>query len=300
MSTLPIAVTCGDPAGVGPELIASWLKAHPESAGTVVPIGPADWIAQLGQGIAVGPKDFVTRPGQPDEAGHLIAIEAMEMAARGATGGRFAAVVTGPVNKKGLAGVGYVFPGQTEFFASRWSGEPVMAFAGGKMTVGLVTWHLPLADVPRHVSAADIRRTVLALISLRVKLGDRRPRIAVCGLNPHAGEGGLLGKEDDAIIRPAIAALRAEGHEVSGPLPGDTVFHRHLQGEFDAVAAIYHDQGLAPLKAVDFSTSANLSLGLKHVRTSPDHGTAYEIAGQGKADRGSFDSAMRLARLLSA
>ena len=300
MSTLPIAVTCGDPAGVGPELIASWLKAHPESAGTVVPIGPADWIAQLGQGIAIGPKDFVTRPGKPDDAGQLIAIDAMEMAARGASGTRFAAVVTGPVNKKGLAGVGYVFPGQTEFFASRWSGEPVMAFAGGKMTVGLVTWHLPLADVPRHVTAADIRRTVLALISLRVKLGDRRPRVAVCGLNPHAGEGGLLGKEDDAIIRPAVEALRAEGHEVVGPLPGDTVFHRHLQGEFAAVAAIYHDQGLAPLKAVDFSTSANLSLGLKHVRTSPDHGTAYEIAGQGKADRGSFDSAMRLARLLSA
>jgi 4-hydroxythreonine-4-phosphate dehydrogenase len=168
------------------------------------------------------------------------------------------------------------------------------------MTVGLVTWHLPLAVVPRNVTAADIRRTVLELITLRTKLGDRRPRIAVCGLNPHAGEGGLLGKEDDAIIRPAVEALRAEGHEVVGPLPGDTVFHRHLQGEFDAVAAIYHDQGLAPLKSVDFSTSANLSLGLKHVRTSPDHGTAYEIAGQGKADRGSFDSAMRLARLLSA
>jgi len=300
MSALPIAVTCGDPAGVGPELIASWLKAHPESASTVVPIGPADWIARLGQGIAVGPKDFVSRPGKPDDAGQLIAIEAMEMAARGATGGRFAAVVTGPVNKKGLAGVGYVFPGQTEFFASHWSGEPVMAFAGGKMTVGLVTWHIPLSEVSQTITGADIRRTVLALISLRLKLGDRRPRIAVCGLNPHAGEGGLLGKEDDTIIRPAVEALRAEGHEVSGPLPGDTVFHRHLQGEFDAVAAIYHDQGLAPLKAVDFSTSANLSLGLKHVRTSPDHGTAYEIAGQGKADRGSFDSAMRLARLLSA
>jgi 4-hydroxythreonine-4-phosphate dehydrogenase len=299
MSTLPIAVTCGDPAGVGPELIASWLKAHPASAPTVVPIGPADWIEKLGQGIAVGPKDFITHPGKPDEAGQRIAIEAMELAARGTTGARFAAVVTGPVNKKGLAGVGYVFPGQTEFFASRWSGEPVMAFAGGKMTVGLVTWHVPLSEVPRSISGADIRRTVLALIGLRVKLGDRRPRIAVCGLNPHAGEGGLLGKEDDAIIRPAVEALRAEGHEVVGPLPGDTVFHRHLQGEFDAVAAIYHDQGLAPLKAVDFATSANLSLGLKHVRTSPDHGTAYEIAGQGKADRGSFDSAIRLARLLS-
>ena len=300
MSALPIAVTCGDPAGIGPELLASWLKVHPEQASSVVPIGPADWIARLGQGIAVGPKDFVTRPGKPDDAGQLIAIEAMEMAARGATGGRFAAVVTGPVNKKGLAGVGYVFPGQTEFFASRWSGDPVMAFAGGKMTVGLVTWHIPLSGVSQAITGADIRRTVLALISLRGKLGDRRPRIAVCGLNPHAGEGGLLGKEDDAIIRPAVEALRAEGHEVVGPLPGDTVFHRHLQGEFDAVAAIYHDQGLAPLKAVDFSTSANLSLGLKHVRTSPDHGTAYEIAGQGKADRGSFDSAMRLARLLSA
>jgi 4-hydroxythreonine-4-phosphate dehydrogenase len=300
MSTLPIAVTCGDPAGVGPELLASWLKDHPESAASVVPVGPGDWIAQLGQGIAVGPKDFVTRGGKPDAAGQLIAIEAMEIAARGATGSRFSAVVTGPVNKKGLAGVGYSFAGQTEFFASRWSGEPVMAFAGGKMTVGLVTWHIPLSQVPSTITAADIRRTVLALISLRVKFGDRRPRIAVCGLNPHAGEGGLLGKEDDAVIRPAIEALRAEGYDVSGPLPGDTVFHRHLQGEFDAVAAIYHDQGLAPLKAVDFSTSANLSLGLKHVRTSPDHGTAYEIAGQGKADRGSFDSAMRLARLLSA
>lgn len=299
MNPLPMAVTSGDPAGVGPELLASWLKDNPGLAGSVVPVGPADWIEQLGQGIAVGPKNFVTRPGKPDEAGQLIAIEAMEVAARGTTGGRFSAVVTGPVNKKGLADVGYVFPGQTEFFASRWSGEPVMAFAGGKMTVGLVTWHVPLSEVPRAITGADIRRTVLALISLRVKLGDRRPRIAVCGLNPHAGEGGLLGKEDDAIIKPAVEALRTEGHEVVGPLPGDTVFHRHLQGEFDAVAAIYHDQGLAPLKAVDFATSANLSLGLKHVRTSPDHGTAYEIAGQGKADRGSFDSAMRLARLLS-
>ena len=300
MNALPIAVTCGDPAGVGPELFVSWLKAHPEQADIVVPIGPADWIARLGQGIAVGPKEHVTRPGKPDEAGQLIAIEAMEMAARGATGARFAAVVTGPVNKKGLASVGYAFPGQTEFFASRWSGEPVMAFAGGKMTVGLVTWHIPLADVPKAITGADIRRTVLALVALRLKLGDRKPRIAVCGLNPHAGEGGLLGKEDDAVIKPTVEALRAEGHDVCGPLPGDTVFHRHLQGEFDAIAAIYHDQGLAPLKAVDFSTSANLSLGLKHVRTSPDHGTAYEIAGQGKADRGSFDSAMRLARVLSA
>jgi 4-hydroxythreonine-4-phosphate dehydrogenase len=299
MSRLPLALPCGDPAGVGPDLVAAWLQAHPAEADTVMPIGPADWIARLGRGLAVGPADYVSRPGRPDEAGQLIALEAMELAARGTTGGRFAGVVTGPVNKKRLAEVGYPFPGQTEFFAARWGGEPVMAFAGGRMTVGLVTWHLPLREVPAALSAADVRRTVLALAGLRRKLGDAHPRIAVCGLNPHAGEGGLLGVEDDAILAPVIAALRTEGHDVSGPWPGDTVFHRHLLGEFDAVAAIYHDQGLAPLKTVDFATSANLSLGLKHVRTSPDHGTAYELAGTGRADRGSFDSAVRLARLLA-
>ena len=158
MSRLPLAITCGDPAGVGPELVEGWLRSHPEQAAEVVPIGPTDWIARLGQGLAVGPADFVTRPGQPDEAGQLIALEAMELAARGTTGGRFAAVVTGPVNKHGLAGVGYPFPGQTEFFAHRWGGEPVMAFAGGRMTVALVTWHIPLADVPRALDAASLAR----------------------------------------------------------------------------------------------------------------------------------------------
>lgn len=298
MSALPIAVTCGDPAGIGPELFASWRRAHPGE--DVVPIGPATWIAGLGRGHAVGPPDFVARPGEPDAAGQRLAIEAMEFAAHGVAAGRFAAVVTGPVNKQGLAGVGFAFPGQTEFFAARWQGEPVMAFAGGRMTIGLVTWHIPLSQVPRAVDGASIRRTVLALIALRTRLGDHRPRIAVCGLNPHAGEGGLLGSEEETIIRPVITQLRAEGHDVEGPWPGDTVFHRHLQGEFAAVAALYHDQGLAPLKTVDFSQAANVSLGLRHVRTSPDHGTAYRLAGKGLADRGSFDSAMRLARLLSA
>jgi 4-hydroxythreonine-4-phosphate dehydrogenase len=300
MNRLPLALTCGDPAGVGPELIESWLRAHPELAATVVPIGPAKWIARLGQGQAVGPADYEARPGQPDTAGQLIALEAMELAARGTTGGRFSGVVTGPINKKGLADIGYTFPGQTEFFAHRWGGEPVMAFAGGRLTVGLVTWHIPLRTVAAQISAETIRRTVLSLVELRQKLGDTRPRIAVCGLNPHAGEGGLLGTEDEAVIRPVVAGLRAEGYDVCGPLPGDTVFHRHLQGDFDAVAAIYHDQGLAPLKTVDFSTAANLSLGLRHVRTSPDHGTAYGLAGQGTADRGSFDAAVRLAFALIA
>lgn len=300
MNRLPLAVTCGDPAGVGPELVATWLKAHPSQASTMVPIGPATWIKQLGMGIALGPADYVSTPGKPDETGQRIALAAMERAAQGTSEGRFSGVVTGPINKKGLADIGYAFPGQTEFFAHRWGGTPVMAFAGGRMTVGLVTWHIPLRAVATTLAGADIRRTVLALIALRQKLGDLRPRIAVCGLNPHAGEGGLLGSEDNAIIKPAVESLRQEGHDVVGPLPGDTVFHRHLQGEFAAVAAIYHDQGLAPLKSVDFSTAANLSLGLPYVRTSPDHGTAYALAGKAQADGGSFAAAVRLAFALTA
>jgi len=300
MSRLPLAIPCGDPAGVGPDLIASWLQAHPDEADSIVPIGPADWIARLGRGLAVGPAGYVSQPGQPDEAGQLIALEAMELAARGTTGGRFAGVVTGPVNKQRLAGVGYPFPGQTEFFAARWGGEPVMAFAGGRMTVGLVTWHLPLADVPRELDAAAVRRTVLALIALRTKLGDARPRIAVCGLNPHAGENGMFGDEESRIIRPAVEAARRIGIDAHGPFPGDTVFIGAAAGDWDLVVAMYHDQGLIPVKLLGWDKAVNVTVGLPIVRTSPDHGTAYELAGQGKADHGSFDSAMRLARLLSA
>ncbi len=304
MSKIPLALTCGDPAGVGPELVASWLKDHPAAHSDVVIIGPASWLKTLGLPTsaqhAVGPADYKAVAGQPDDTGSRIALAAMEQAADGVLQGQFRAVVTGPINKKSFSKIGYSFPGQTEFFAQRWNGNPVMAFAGGKLTVGLVTWHIPLEQVAKKLTRADLRKTILALIRLRQKLGDKNPRVAVCGINPHAGENGLLGSEDDAIIRPEVEALRAEGYAVSGPLPGDTVFYRHQQGEFDAVAAIYHDQGLAPLKLVDFSSSANLTLGLKYIRTSPDHGTAYEIAGQGRADRGSLDSAIKLANTLSA
>ncbi len=301
MNKKPLAITCGDPAGVGPELITKWLRSHPEEAKGVVPIGPAEWIEQLGiSGIVVGADHFSIIPGKPTPEGHRLALAAMEAAAQGASEGRFGGVISGPINKKGFSEVGYPFPGQTEFFAARWTGEPIMAFAGGRMTVGLVTWHLPLRSVASAITPAAIRRTILALIGLRKKMGDNHPRIAVCGLNPHAGEGGLLGTEDDDIIRPVIKQLGAEGNNVSGPLPGDTVFHRHLEGEFDAVVAMYHDQGLAPLKTVDFASAANLTLGLPFIRTSPDHGTAYEIAGRDLADAGSFVSAIRLAQVLSA
>ena len=300
MSLRPLAITCGDPAGVGPELLASWLQSNPALANNVVAIGAASWLKTLKcPGIAVGPQDYVAQLGQPDRTGQTIALAAMELAAQGVQDGRFRAVVTGPINKKGLSEIGFAFPGQTEFFAARWSGEPVMAFAGGKMTVGLVTWHVPLQKVSQEVTPAAIRRTVLALIHLCQKRGIAQPRIAVCGLNPHAGEAGLLGQEDDAVIRPVLETLRGEGHTLLGPLSGDTVFYRHLKGDFDAVVAMYHDQGLAPLKTVDFENAANLTLGLPFVRTSPDHGTAYEIAGKGLCHRGSFDAAVQLALQLS-
>jgi len=303
MSTAPIALTCGDPAGVGPELIAAWLKSHPHLVNEVAPIGPLTWLKSLGiknaEALAVGPSNYIINPGKPDAEGSRLAIAAMEVAVKGVAEGKFSAVVTGPVSKNNLSQVGYLFPGQTEFFAHHWSGEPVMAFAGGKMTVGLVTWHVPVRAVSSQINADNIRRTISALIHLRKKLGDKNPRIAVCGLNPHAGENGLLGSEDKEIIQPVVEALGREGFNVTGPISGDTVFYRHLKGEFDAVAAMYHDQGLAPLKTVDFATAANLTLGLNYVRTSPDHGTAFEIAGKNCVDRGSFDAAVKLAKILS-
>lgn len=303
MSQAPIALTCGDPSGVGPELIAAWIKLHPELINKVAPIGPLSWLKTLGiknpEAFAVGPNNYLINPGKPDAEGSRIAIAAMECAAKGVADGKFRAVVTGPVSKNNLAQVGYKFPGQTEFFAHHWQGEPVMAFAGGKMTVGLVTWHIPLQSVSSQINSGNIRQTILALIQLRKKLGDKNPRIAVCGLNPHAGENGLLGQEDKTVIQPVVETMRGEGLDVTGPLSGDTAFYRHLKGEFDAVVAMYHDQGLAPLKLVDFSTAANLTLGLKYVRTSPDHGTAFEIAGKGVVDCGSFNSALRLGEILS-
>lgn len=296
-----LAFTCGDPAGVGPEIISAWLAAHEADAGNVAVIGPSRWLAALPAAAArlpVGPADYAAKPGSPDEAGARLALAAMETAAQGCRDGRFAGVVTGPVGKAELARIGYPFAGQTEFFAARWGGDPVMAFCGGRLRVVLLTWHIPLRDVPARLTPDNFARSVRAADALVRAEGIARPRIAVCGLNPHAGEGGLLGDEERTTIDPILDELRGEFPGLSRALSGDTAFARQLRGEFDAVIALYHDQGLAPLKAVDFDEAVNVTLGLPFVRTSPDHGTAFGIAGQAVAGATSFTNAVTVARRL--
>lgn len=296
----PLAITCGDPAGVGPEIIASWL-AGKNHDGPVTVLGAARWLATLPDGvgkIAVGLEEYESRPGKPDGDGALLAWGAMVRAAEGCRTGEFCGVVTGPVSKERLVAIGYPHPGQTEFFAASWGGEPVMCFCGGRLRVALATWHIPLADVPRALDPVLLARTVSAADQLARADGIAAPRIGVCGLNPHAGENGLLGREEMTVVDPVLRDLRTTFPGLSACLPGDTLFARALKGEFDVVIALYHDQGLAPLKVIDFDEAVNVTLGLPFVRTSPDHGTAFGIAGQGKASSRSFANAVEVARRL--
>ncbi|MDI1336502.1 MAG: 4-hydroxythreonine-4-phosphate dehydrogenase PdxA [Lacunisphaera sp.] len=296
-----LAFTCGDPAGIGPEIIASWLAANPADAPRVTVIGPARWLETLktpAKKVAVGLEEFSAAAGQPDGEGALVAWAAMERAAQGCKSGEFTGVVTGPVSKAGLAKIGYPYPGQTEFFAARWGGDPVMAFCGGKLRVVLATWHVPLHQVAGLLGPHLLQRTVAAADQLARADGITAPRIGVCGLNPHAGEDGLLGYEEKDLLNPALQHLRAEFPGLTLCQPGDTLFARALHGEFHVVIALYHDQGLAPLKVIDFDEAVNVTLGLPFVRTSPDHGTAFGIAGQGKASPRSFANAVAVARRL--
>jgi 4-hydroxythreonine-4-phosphate dehydrogenase len=296
-----IAITCGDPAGIGPEIISAWLGANPSEARDAAVIGPALWLATLPAGprkIAVGMEDFAAQPGRPNGEGSLVAWAALERAAALCSSGECAGAVTAPISKERMAAIGWGFPGHTEFFAARWGGEPTMAFCGGRLRVALVTWHIPLREVPAALTAANITRAVGAACDLARSEGISEPRIGVCGLNPHAGEGGLIGTEERDRIDPLLDSLRARYPGLSRCQPADTLFGRQLRGEFDVSVALYHDQGLAPLKAVDFEESVNVTLGLGHVRTSPDHGTAFAIAGTGAASPRSFSNAVAVARRL--
>jgi len=298
----PLVFTCGDPAGIGPEIIAAWLAAHPDEAREVAVIGSARWLDGMdlhgALPVAVGAVDFVAKLGEPSVEGARVALAAMERAAEGTASGQFSGVVTGPVSKSWLQKAGYVFPGQTEFFADRWGGEPTMAFCGGRLRVVLLTWHIPLREVPSQLTEPNIIRAVQAADELARAEGVSAPRIGVCGLNPHAGEGGLLGSEERDILDPALDRLRGRFSGLSRSEPSDTIFGRSLRGEFDVIVALYHDQGLAPLKTIDFDEAVNVTLGLRQVRTSPDHGTAFGLAGRGLASPRSFSNAVTVARRL--
>lgn len=284
-----IGITLGDCAGVGPEIVRAALRSGKlDSAYDYRVIGePCD-----------------AAPGEPTESSARAAFSALEEAVRLALAGEVAAVVTGPIHKFRMQSAGFPFPGQTEFFAERGGvSDYAMLLTGGSLTVALVTAHVPFADVPRLLTAGEIVRVGRLLASFLALRLRRAARIAVAGLNPHAGESGALGREEIEIIAPAVESLR-EGNPAratfTGPFSPDTVFHRAASGEFDGVLCMYHDQGLIPLKLHAFDDGVNVTLGLPFFRTSPDHGTAFEIAGKGIARPDSMIAAIRLAAELTA
>jgi 4-hydroxythreonine-4-phosphate dehydrogenase len=283
--TLRIGITLGDCAGIGPELVALALKSGgiPDSAEYEV----------IGRQPNCG-------PGEPSIETARAAAAALEEAVTRARRGELHAVVTGPIHKARMYEAGFKFPGQTEFFAERCGVKNfAMCLTSDKLTVALVTTHIPLAKVSSALKQSEIIRVGLLLTDFLQRrhetstVSDSQLRIAVCGLNPHAGESGKIGREEIEIIAPAIAELTSG--KFSGPHSPDTVFHRALDGEFDAVLCMYHDQGLIPFKLHAFHSGVNTTLGLPFPRTSPDHGTAFEIAGKGIAKPDSMIAAIHLA-----
>jgi 4-hydroxythreonine-4-phosphate dehydrogenase len=283
-----IGITLGDPAGIGPEIVEAALNGGQLNADFDYRI--------VGEALKC-------RLGEPTEGTARNAFDALEEAARLALRGEISAVVTGPIHKARMQQIGFPFPGQTEFFAARCGVENfAMLLTGGKLTVALVTAHMPLSQVPVSLCSAEIVRVGKLLEHFtRMRLANP-PRIGVAGLNPHAGESGVLGSEDEEIIAPAVVALQeqfAGRAAFEGPISPDTVFRRAVLGEFDAVLCMYHDQGLIPLKLHAFETGVNVTLGLPFFRTSPDHGTAFEIAGHGLAQPDSMVAAINLAAELT-
>ena len=290
MSLPVIAITVGDPAGIGPE-IARKAAAAPSVIACCRPVLYGPW---RDEALGAFPA------GGPSAASGQASYEAIDSAVRDAREGKVAAIATGPVSKEALAMAGYPWKGHTDLLAHLTGASRVaMMFWSPRLRVVLATVHLPLSEVPAALTAAKLRDAVeLSHLELP-KFGVATPRIGVAGLNPHAGEGGLMGHEEDTVMRPAIAELRAEGIDVTGPFPADTLFVRAARGEFDVIVASYHDQGLIPVKLLGFGAAVNVTLGLPIVRTSVDHGTAYDIAGKNEADEGSLIEAVMLAARLA-
>ena len=285
-----VAITVGDPAGIGPE-IAVKAASDPAVIAVCEPL-------LYGPSSAVELQSF-TRALVSAEAGRA-AYDAIVRAVYDAQAGRVDAIATAPVNKAAFAAAGLPWKGHTDLLGHlTGASRAVMMFHSDTLRVVLATVHIPLADVPRALTRDTVVDVARITASALPRFGVLAPRIALAGLNPHAGENGLLGREDEEVLRPAVAALRAEGIEISGPFPADTLFVRAVRGEFDVAIACYHDQGLIPVKMAAFGRAVNVTLGLPIVRTSVDHGTAFDIAGQGVADPGSMIEAVKLAARLA-
>ncbi|MXO85752.1 4-hydroxythreonine-4-phosphate dehydrogenase PdxA [Altererythrobacter aurantiacus] len=325
-----LALTIGDPAGIGPELVAEcWracredqtapalvvvgssetLKAAAQTRGFALPCRSLESVAEARDVwpdalpvLELGSPEFA--PGEPSAEGAEFALRSLETATRLALDNEIAGVVTAPIAKDNLAAAGFRFAGQTEFFAGACDiaeEDAVMMLAGPRLRTVPMTVHCALADVPRRLSVETIvRRSVIVAEAFQTDFGIERPRLAVAGLNPHAGENGRFGAEEIEIIVPAIAALKERGIDVSGPHPGDALFTPRARETYDVAIAMYHDQALIPLKALDFDEGVNVTLGLPIVRTSPDHGTAFSIAGKNLADPGAMLAAVRMASQIAA
>ena len=327
----PLALTSGEPAGIGPDIaIKAWLRRNELKLPAFYVLGDRDLFARRAKALGleikltdVGAEDALgvfadalpvvatgqaatARPGQPDGTSADAALASIRQAVADVITGRASAVVTNPIAKSVLYQAGFRHPGHTEFLAELAaaggpSPQPVMMLWSPALAVVPVTIHLPLRDAIGQLSGDLIVSTIRIVVSgLKARFGLVSPRIAVSGLNPHAGEYGSLGSEDEAIIAPAVEILRGEGVEIRGPLPADTMFHDAARKTYDCAICMYHDQALIPIKTIAFDDAVNVTLGLPFVRTSPDHGTAFDIAGTGKANPSSLVAALRLAARMAA
>lgn len=329
---LPLAVSIGEPAGIGPDIaLLAWqarkaldlpcfyvrgdvalLEARAHRLGIKVPVtaiepGEAHATFRSALPVVQTGAPITDTPGTPSSTSAATVIGAIDEGVRDVRDGRASAIVTLPIHKKALYDAGFDHPGHTEYLAElasrHWEiprPRPVMMIAGPELMVVPVTIHIPIKDVPESLTTDLIVETAqIADQDLRARFGIQRPRIALCGLNPHAGEDGAMGREDIEIIAPAIERLKADGIDASGPHPADTLFHTVARKNYDCALGMYHDQVLVPAKTLAFDTGVNVTLGLPFVRTSPDHGTAFGLAGSGDAKPDSFAAALRMAAVLS-
>ncbi len=315
MTVKPVALTCGDPAGVGPELtekawgalknsLPFFLIGDPDHLPGTCPheiiMSASEAPDVMPRALPVLPHPF-DAPAQPGTLNPDNAESVVDVIARGVDlvlDGEASALCTNPIHKKALKdGADFPWPGHTEFLAYLGQvDQVVMMLASAALRVVPATIHIPLADVPQALTAEGLEETIrITAAGLRGQLGIDAPRVAVAGLNPHAGEGGAMGYEDAALIAPVIARLQAEGMDIRGPLPADTMFHDRARASYDVAICMYHDQALIPIKTLDFDRGVNVTLGLPFIRTSPDHGTALDIAGQGIATPSSLIEALKMA-----